>query len=140
MKNYEQKYNEALERAREYHKMLINEDNPEWASELEKIFPELHESEDERIRKGLINYFNDFTLPTFGGLDPKKILAWLEKQGNISPTEDELEALRIAAYEPIKNWSEKLQSLYEKLVYCEYKLADKVEPKFHEGEWITIKE
>jgi len=38
-------------------------------------------SEDEKIKKGLINYFNNFHLQTFAGLDPKKILAWLEKQG-----------------------------------------------------------
>jgi hypothetical protein len=47
-----------------------------------KIILEPKESEGEKIRKGLIDYFNDFSLPTFGGLDPKKILAWLEKQGS----------------------------------------------------------
>jgi len=41
---------------------------------------EFTEYEDEEIRKGLIQYFNDFNLDTFAGLDPKKILAWLEKQ------------------------------------------------------------
>lgn len=46
-----------------------------------KVILEPKETEDERIRKGLIDYFNDFNLPTFGGLDPIKILAWLEKQG-----------------------------------------------------------
>jgi hypothetical protein len=35
----------------------------------------------EDIRKGLIQYFSTFTLDTFAGLDPKKILAWLEAQG-----------------------------------------------------------
>lgn len=43
--------------------------------------PELKESEDERIRKGLIQYFSTFRLGTFAGLEPKKIIAWLEKQG-----------------------------------------------------------
>lgn len=37
--------------------------------------------EGERIRKGLIQYFSTFTLDTFAGLEPKKILSWLEKQG-----------------------------------------------------------
>jgi len=49
----------------------------------------------------------------------KRVAKPAEKQGNINPTEDELEALRMAAYEPTKNWSEKLQSLYEKLTHCE---------------------
>jgi hypothetical protein len=48
---------------------------------IKENFPELAESEDERIRKGLIQYFSTFTLDTFAGLEPKKILAWLEKQG-----------------------------------------------------------
>ena len=42
-------------------------------------------SEDDKIKKGLIQYFNKFSLDTFAGLDPKKILAWLEKQGEQKP-------------------------------------------------------
>ena len=74
MENYKQKYKEALERAKVAHK----DEDKHLKATLERIFPELKENEDEKIRKGLINYFNDFTLPTFGGLDPKNILAWLE--------------------------------------------------------------
>jgi hypothetical protein len=57
--------------------------------------------------------FSNYNIPV------TDIITWLEKQGDINPTEDELEALRIAAYEPTKNWSEKLQSLYEKLAHCD---------------------
>lgn len=32
---------------------------------------EFTESDDERIRKGLIQYFSTFTLDTFAGLEPK---------------------------------------------------------------------
>lgn len=39
-------------------------------------------SEDDEIKKGLIKYFKDFNLDTFAGLDPKKILSWLKKQGD----------------------------------------------------------
>ena len=50
--------------------------------ELEYVFPELKESEDERIRKHLLEYFNSFTSDTFhNGMSVKDILAWLEKQG-----------------------------------------------------------
>ena len=48
---------------------------------LERIFPTFKESEDEKIRKGLIDYFSNFHLQTFADIDPKKILIWLEKQG-----------------------------------------------------------
>ena len=91
----------------------------------EKYCPEL-KSEDERIRKALIEGFKVMKDGSYGectfsnyNIPVTDIIAWLEKQGNINPTEDELEALRMAAYEPTKNWSEKLQSLYMKLSHCE---------------------
>lgn len=95
--------------------------------EFERIFPELKESEeskDERIRKTISDILLIDSDEIREVLNTNNVLiqdidTWLEKQGNISPTEDELEALRIAAYEPTKNWNEKLQSLYEKLTHCE---------------------
>ena len=75
-----------------------------------KVIFEPKESEDERIRREIISY-----IKSSGAVTNPNWIAWLEKQGEISPSEEELEALRIAAYEPYKNWSEKLQSLYEKL-------------------------
>lgn len=77
-----QRYDEAIEKAKEF------KNNPfagyDGADLLSSLFPELienkDESEDEKIRKGLIQYFSTFTLDTFAGFDPKKILAWLEKQ------------------------------------------------------------
>ena len=79
------RYDEALEKAKDYHKQLLDEDNPEWASEIEKIFPELKESEDERIRKKLIELFHDTVsndeIFSDYGLDKTEVLDWLEKQG-----------------------------------------------------------
>ena len=48
----------------------------------EEIFSEFEESEDERIRKGLINYFNHHKngINIFYGIKGDDILAWLEKQ------------------------------------------------------------
>ena len=66
--DYEKKYNKALERAKYYH----DRDNIQF---LENIFPELKESEDERIRKSLIDMLKN---------DEKcylKEIAWLEKKG-----------------------------------------------------------
>lgn len=53
------------------------------------IFPELKESEDEKIRKVLFEYFvhrkNDDTDKTWYGLPYDKIIAWFEKQGKQKP-------------------------------------------------------
>lgn len=77
--NYELKYKEALERARKlYEKGTITES-------LNYVFPELKESEDEKIRKHLIslvkNWDKDgiFSKYTSNPKEIKQILAWLEK-------------------------------------------------------------
>lgn len=77
-------YNEALERAKS-----VIEQNPlmEYLKKgIEYIFPELKESEDEKIRKVLIDYFKRYKeheecgIKTFYGIPTDDILAWLEKQ------------------------------------------------------------
>lgn len=101
--NYEKKYKEALEKARQFSENPLEEDS---SSIVEYIFPELQESEDEKIRKVLIDYFNRYKeqeecgIDTFYGIPTDNIIAWLEKQG-------------------------------------EQKTADKVEPKFKVGDWIS---
>ena len=55
-----------------------------------KIILEPKESEDERIRKWLIGYFNQYIIDempqVFGnGLNVKDVIAWLEKQGEQNP-------------------------------------------------------
>jgi len=78
--DYEKLYKDALERAREMSAL------PDDRATIEYIFPELAESEDERIRKHLIslvkNWDKDgiFSKYTSNPNDIKKILAWLEKQ------------------------------------------------------------
>ena len=86
-------YDEALERAKVYKNHLIesNDDNGA-VRELEYIFPELKESEDERIRKGLIQGFLEYEsdYSYFKKLKVTDILTWLEKQGEpaeINPSE-----------------------------------------------------
>lgn len=78
-----QRYNEALEKARIcYNKSTCLRNTLET---LESIFPELIESEDERIRKNLIELFHDTVsndeIFSDYGLDKTEVLAWLEKQG-----------------------------------------------------------
>ena len=75
------RYEEALERARKYY----NELRACRAKEkLEEIFPELRESEDERIRKFLVTIVNNLSAPNFKEVDRKNVLAWLEKQKEAS--------------------------------------------------------
>lgn len=87
--DYEKAYKEALERAKEFQK------SKEGLCVLtaESIFPELAESEDEKIRKGLIDIFNtalgqDF-LQRKAGLNEKEVIAYLEKQKEQKPAENE---------------------------------------------------
>lgn len=74
--NYEQKYKEALEKARQFSEHPLQEDS---SSIVEYIFPELADSEDERIRKALIR-FHKSTIDV-DGIKGEDIIAWLEKQG-----------------------------------------------------------
>ena len=59
---------------------------------LELMFPELKESEDERIRKGLIRVFSNrekyVINQSFGDINVSDILAWLEKQGEQKSVND----------------------------------------------------
>ena len=77
--NYEKKYKEALERARELSKTVTG-------ANYEYIFPELKESEDERKRKailtGLIDCRDapDLRWSNFGGINIDECITWLEKQ------------------------------------------------------------
>ena len=72
--NYENKYNDALEKLQE---ALAPKDGREISGLtrgcIEEIFPELKESEDERIRKEIIEYIKT-------GTYHKDWIAWLEKQ------------------------------------------------------------
>lgn len=59
----------------------------EQKEKLENIFPELKESEDDRIRKGLITFFSRFPYNNMedAGINAKDVIAWLEKQGEQKP-------------------------------------------------------
>jgi len=83
--NYEQKYREALEKIRnlsnDFKRRIPKDVFEDMETYLNDIFPELKESEDERIRKEIIK-----TVELYGPKtgDPKvynDMLVWLEKQG-----------------------------------------------------------
>ena len=79
--DYEKKYKQALEKAKSFNKrwQCVGATNSELAlKELKEIFPELRGDEDEKIRKGLIEFVKS-RLAGFPEYD--EYLAWLEKQG-----------------------------------------------------------
>lgn len=63
--DYEKKYKEALERAKGLLEGMDEGDYFASNEDIENIFPELKESEDEKIRREIIEYitlYNDFRL------------------------------------------------------------------------------
>ncbi len=83
--NYEQRYKEALEKIREGLQPLQDGAKISGVTRafLEEVFPELKESEDERIRKALIRVLNENVgngIEKYGA-KLEDALAWLEKQG-----------------------------------------------------------
>ena len=123
------RYDEAIEKARYWEK------NPTvWSSDdiCQKLFPELKESEDERIRNFLIDF-----IKVCGWTEKKdqgwplreECIAWLEKQG-------EKKLLNNEQYQTIP--VETLDRLYA----AEKELAQlkqKVEPKFKIGDTVWLK-
>ena len=79
--DYEKAYKEALERAKNLLATSVAYDR----FTIERIFPELKESEDERIRKELIFYLGDMPEDTElrNGVTNRDVLAWLEKQESV---------------------------------------------------------
>ena len=84
--NYEKAYKEALKRAS---KLRVQNQFDTVSQMMEHIFPELGESEDERIRKEIYKYFRDLQLSSDREFSPSisidEILDWLEKQGEQKP-------------------------------------------------------
>jgi len=121
--DYEKKYKEALERMRY---VVIEPKNENMLQAIkETVFPELKESEDERIRKELIEHVKDQQSSFISAPDCRdkyeeeennkynSWLAWLEKQGGQNPQR------MISA--------EAKEAMYDKP-------ADKIEPKFKVGD------
>ena len=94
------RYDEALGKARRYYDEYKTRDNILYVEDMEEMFPELKESEEERIRKVLINGFNklDKSAVWYNGITNGQILAWLEKQGEQKSIDDltQQEAMDIA--------------------------------------------
>ena len=132
------RYGEALERAKKLQETCDSTAVVGWC---EYIFPELKESEDERIRKELIEQVA-YIIPNDDEVDSEgnalstyqkridKYRAWLEKQGKQEPygKRKECEDCQF-------NYAGECKG-YCQMKRDEQKPVDNVKPKFNEGDWI----
>jgi len=138
--DYEKEYKEALEKAKIFKKHLLEINDKGYAEEMDYIFPELKESEDERIRKEIINYFKCQSRdePSREHIHNKWI-AWLEKQQEPEPEKDFGDFIE----ELHKQFPEvsfaKLSRIAVRVKKWTEKHTDKIEPKFdfYIGQWIV---
>ena len=82
--DYEKKYKDVLEKIRkEYDRIryLSSTEARDMYIALGEIFPELKESEDERIRKNIISWLKNAEGQTIPINEYNSAIAWLEKQG-----------------------------------------------------------
>ena len=98
-----ERYDKSLERASNLHKDAVEMENNMVTKTCEVIFPELVESEDESIRKNLIELLLDTPSQDIIShhLELSKVLSWLEKQGKETswkPSKEEMDALYGLAY------------------------------------------
>ena len=108
------RYDEAIKKAKS--KIKNDKDHVLYEDDVIEMFPELKESEDERIRKRIINALHGDVLDME---ETAKAIAWLEKQGEQNPAE----------------WHrEDEQNLNACLGY----IPD--EPKFKIGDWLVHNE
>lgn len=123
-------YDEALKKASAAHK----DEDRHLKATLERIFPELKEDDDERIKKNCIHFLElqkQYHAATF---EIEECIDWLEKQGEQKPTIE-----MKSAEESLGISSEEYNKIIDKLIYDEQKHTDKVEPKFKVGDRIRHK-
>ena len=134
--DYEQKYKEALAKARQ---LCEYPTSKPFVSDLQDLFTELKESEDERIRKEIIDYIKT-------GTYKKDWITWLEKQGekpilsNSLTSEQRVEeAMRELEEKSVAYMEAHKETADDFIAVCrgEQKYADRVEPKFKNGQWIV---
>ena len=129
-----QRYDEVLEKARQ---LCAYPTTKPFISDLQDFFPELKESEDERIRKALIDGFTVMKESkncgkTFSNhnIPVVDILAWLEKQGEQKLPIEKLPEEMKTIGESLGFTTQEECDEYNKMVSDIIMSADKVEPKF----------
>ena len=150
-----QRYNKVLECARKELQTCGSSDC-DIAKQIFRFFPELAESEDERIRKEILNFVRGW-LECHDKPNAERDeryeswITWLEKQGEESNNVYDKELSEILGcvihryindpnipYTERENVSMKIIPYVERLEkQSKKKLAEKVEPNFHEGDWVV---
>ena len=152
------RYDEALSKAKEQYDKYSN------PVLLEYIFPEFKKSNDERIRKKLINCVSTFKHPFFSEMEKNEFIAWLEKQGESDETRAKMflinkgypidangkfptyEELYNIIKEGLENQGEQEEpQVYETedgevITYSENEGYKIVEPMFKAGDWLVHNE
>lgn len=125
-------YDEALARANEMIKSMTNIGGVAKVDDIQHIFPELKESEDDRMVKFIKNQLFNIkkTITENYELDAKltKAICWLEKQCEQKIKTPE-ESLGID--------SDTYNKIVDECIYGEQKPIDKVEPNFKVGDWVV---
>ena len=85
--DHKEKYVQAVERGRIFRDHLLETGDKGIAWEIEYIFPELKESEDERIKKTIIRILKG-EIGYTSKEDIDKYVTWLEKQGEKKPADN----------------------------------------------------
>ena len=96
MEDYKQKYENALKVIAQIRD--ANHNNKELVDFIEFKYPELKDSEDERIGKEILSFLKEFERDHYRNLDFSSWIAWLEKQGEQKPawSEDDEIKLKVA--------------------------------------------
>lgn len=123
-------YDEALKKTSAAHK----DEDRHLKATLERIFPELKEDDDERIKKNCIHFLELQKQHHAATFEIEECIDWLEKQGEQKPTIE-----MKSAEESLDISSEEYNKIVDKLIYDEQKHTDKVEPKFKVGDRIRHK-
>lgn len=126
------RYDEAIKKAKYYYdegKTL------EYAIDIASdVFPELNESEDERIRKEITELVMQPTWKTEKEFHRRnELCAWLEKQGEQKPYGQRKECTDCQF-----NYAGECKG-YCAMKRSEQKPTDKIEPKFKVGDWVVCK-
>ena len=147
----------AEEKAKAYDKVREKIDLRFGSNVAEEIFSQFEESEDERIRKTLIEFFGrtaKYNCST-AGISDKDILVWLEKQGEKTPV-DKIQlgkkykciaSPRYSTFMTGKIYKPEDKFLCSLMNFCsdcfepiedgEQNTANNVEPKFKKGDWVV---
>lgn len=140
MINYKEKYEEALKRAKCYKEGITDRKLEKGENIMDYIFPELKESEeDEKIRKTLIDFVEQYGHKYYGAIAKASAISWLERQGERKPAEGGAET-PIKARFCVGDWvvydtGERVETL--QVIKVEEWLPNNLRYSFSDGTWLA---